>query len=190
MLRPLVLLLCSAVLAVSSFAFATPGRAGGPRLRPQDSRTAKFIDLGFKRSATMRALIDRIEASNVIVYVRINPMMRPQLSGALTFVTTSGGFRYVRAMINADQAPDLMIATLAHEFQHVVEVIDNPSVVDEQTLVSLYQRIGVANTQRAIPGWETAAAQAMGAQVRRELNSARTLAASDLEFYEEVSREL
>ena len=35
-----------------------------------------------------------------------------------------------------------MIATVAHELQHVVEVIEDESVTDERSLVELYKRIG------------------------------------------------
>ena len=73
-----------------------------------------------------------------------------------------------------------MIATLAHEFQHVVEVIDEPLVVDDNSLVRLYRRIGVENGERRQTGWETMAAQATAAQVRRELVAARTTAVTDI----------
>jgi hypothetical protein len=170
MLRPL--LVCLTVLTLSSSAFAAPStRPGGPRIRPQDPRTARFLKDGLRRSATMRGLAERIEASNVIVYVGIDPMMRSSLTGALSLVTASGDFRYVRAHISGGQIPDLMIATLAHEFQHVVEVIDHPSVVDDESLVTLYRRIGVAGNDRRHASWETMAARDVGAQVRRELGA-------------------
>jgi hypothetical protein len=128
----------------------------------------------------MRALVDRIEASDVIVYVGTNPWMKSHLSGALSFVTASGGYRYVRAEINADLVADLMIATLAHEFQHVVELIDEPLVVDDDSLVRLYRRIGVESAERRETGWETMAAKAMAAQVRRELVTAKTTAVGNV----------
>jgi hypothetical protein len=128
----------------------------------------------------MRALVDRIEASDVIVYVGTNPLMRFHLSGALSFVTSAGGYRYVRAVIDADLVPDLMIATLAHEFQHVVELIDEPLVVDDDSLVRLYRRIGVESAERRETRWETMAAQAMAAQVRRELVTSKTTAVGNV----------
>jgi hypothetical protein len=168
------------VLSCSPCAGRARTRPGGPRVRAQDGRIAKFINDGVKRSPTLRALVDRIEASNVIVYVGAKPLMKTYLSGTLSFVTTAGSFRYVRAAINADLLPDQMIATLAHEFQHVVEVIDAPSVVDDDSLVKLYRRIGVASSERQQTKWETTAAQAMGAQVRRELMGARPAVAADV----------
>jgi hypothetical protein len=180
MLRLLTVSVCLVTLSHAAFAGPSPMRPGGPRIRPQDTRIARFLSDGLKRSPTMRALVDRIEASNVIVYVGAKPLMKSHLSGALSFVTSAGDYRYVRAMINADLLPDLMIATLAHEFQHVLEVIDAPSVVDDKSLVNLYRSIGVSSTERQLTGWETHAAQAMGAQVRRELLLARTTAVTEV----------
>jgi hypothetical protein len=180
MLRPLLVLVCLALLPRTAFAEPAATRPGGPRVRAQDGRIARLIADGLKRSPTLRALVDRIEAGNVIVYVGGNPLMKSHLSGALSFVASAGNFRYVRAMINAGQLPDPMISTLAHEFQHVVELIDEPSVVDDDSLVRLYRRIGVSTGQRQLTGWETLAAQAIGAQVRRELLLARSNAVTDV----------
>ncbi len=180
LLRSLVACVSLALLPHTAFAGPATTRLGGPRIRAQDSRIEKYLKSGLQRSPTMRALVDRIEASNVIVYIGTKPLMKSHLSGALSFVAASGGFRYVRAMINSDQVPDLMIATLAHEFQHVVEVIDEPLVVDDDSLVRLYRRIGVESAERRQTGWETMAAQAMGAQVRRELVTSRTTAVGNV----------
>ena len=61
-----------------------------------------------------------------------------------------------------------MIATVAHELQHAVEVIEDESVKDERSLVALYKRIGQPS-RAANSGWETTNAQQTGYQVRREL---------------------
>ena len=57
-------------------------------------------------------------------------------------MTKAGGFRYLRAAISTDLSSDQIIASLAHELQHVVEVIEDSNVVDERSLVALYKRIG------------------------------------------------
>ena len=41
-----------------------------------------------------------------------------------------------------------MIATIAHELQHAVEVIEDETVNDEKSLVALYRRIGQQSWQR------------------------------------------
>lgn len=74
-------------------------------------------------------------------------------------MTQAGGFRYVRIAISTDLSADQIIATLAHELQHVVEIIDDPGVVDEPSLSALYRRIGRPSRVVATAGWETAAAR-------------------------------
>ena len=61
--------LCSALL-VSNVDTAPPdtSRDGGLRIRTQDSRTTLSLRDGLARSETLRALVDRIEASNVFVF--------------------------------------------------------------------------------------------------------------------------
>jgi hypothetical protein len=161
-----------AVALVASLSMSTAlaaERVGGPRLRPQDSRSTQVLKEGAARSATFRALVNRIEAGNVIVYVAISPVMKSTLSGALTWMTRAGDFRYVRASISTELAFDQMIASVAHELQHAVEVVEDESVVDERSLVAMYKKIGQPSRAAGPSGWDTLAAQRTGTQVRREL---------------------
>lgn len=169
-MRLLPCVVVSVLIATSStFAFADDGPTGEVRLRPQDPRLEQVLKDGAARSATFKALVDRIESSNVIVYLALNPVMKPSLSGMLTWMTRSGNYRYVRASISTDLTPNQMIATVAHELQHAVEVIEDESVIDENSLVALYKRIGHQNSNAAPARWETTAAQQAGFRVRREL---------------------
>jgi len=163
----MLLTLALVASVVTSSAIASE-RNGGPRLRPQDARTTHVLKEGPLRSATFRALVDRIEASHVIVYIAVNPLLKSHLSGALTWMTRAGEFRYLRASISAELSADQMIATVAHELQHAVEVIEDESVKDERSLVALYKRIGQP-THATNSAWETTGAQQAGYQVRREL---------------------
>lgn len=171
-MRMLLTVALVAVLSISSALAAE--RVGGPRLRPQDSRSTQVLKEGAARSTTFRALVNRIEASNLIVYLAVNPTMKSTLSGALTWMTRAGEFRYVRASISAELPLEQMIASVAHELQHAVEVIEDESVTDERSLVELYKRIGQPSRAAGPSGWETLAAQRTGTQVRRELAAPAT----------------
>ncbi len=160
------LALCAIVMSSSGLSAAVPA---ANRLRPQDDRLTHLLRDGVSRSATLKRLVDRIEASNVIVYVALNPMMKPNLSGMVTWMSRAGAFRYLRASISTDLTPNQMIATIAHELQHAVEVIDDESVSDERSLAALYRRIGHQSGTSSPSRWETSAAQRTGLQVRREL---------------------
>lgn len=166
----LSIVFCFAVVMPNAGA-ATPERSreGGPRIRPQDPRSLQLLRAGTARSETFRALVDRIEASNVFVYVTVTPFIKSSLAGQLTWMTQAGPYRYLRATLNAEQTANQQIASLAHELQHAVEVVEESRVKDEKTLVALYQRIGQPSRAAVSSGWETIAAQEAGYRVRREL---------------------
>ncbi|HEX4915220.1 MAG TPA: hypothetical protein VFV51_14745, partial [Vicinamibacterales bacterium] len=79
---------------------------------------------------------------------------------------------------NTEQSSDAMIATLAHELHHALEVGGDESVIDQRSLAGLYKRIGRPSVSNVISGYETAAAQETGFQVRRELAAATAAAAA------------
>ena len=166
--------LCSAILASNVYA-AKPDRSrdGGARIRPQDARSTQLLRDGMARSETFRALVDRLEAGNVFVYVQVSPFIKSSLAGQLTWMTQAGPYRYVRATLSPDQTGDQSIASLAHELHHAVEVLDDELVVDETSLVALFKRIGHPSSAAVASGWETLAAQQAGVRVRRELVEAQ-----------------
>ena len=114
----------------------------------------------------------------MFVYLSLSPLMKPALAGKLTWITNAGRFRYLRATINTEQSFDQMIATLAHELQHAVEVSDDDNVTDQRSLQELYKRIGRPTFAGVSSGWETAAARETGFQVRRELSAATATASA------------
>ena len=170
----LLVALALGVIVMNSPAVVAAVPASQAHLRPQDDRLTQLIRDGMSRSATFKSLVDRIVASNVIVYVALNPMMKSNLAGMLTWMTRAGNVRYVRASISPDLNPNQMIATIAHELQHAVEVIDDANVNDEKSLVALYRRIGQQSGSASPSRWETTAAQQAGLQVRKELAEAPT----------------
>jgi hypothetical protein len=153
-------------------------RDGGPRVRPWDDRMSQLLGLGLERSAILRRLVLQIEAGNVFVYLQLDPRIDKRLAGKLTFVGNTEKFRYVRVVINPELPAAVIIATIGHELQHVVEVVENPLVRDNRSLVSLYMRIGKANRVTGQPGWETDEAQRIGTNVRREFTSAASAVVS------------
>jgi hypothetical protein len=139
------------------------------RVRPQDSRLAELLRDGMARSTTLRSLVNRLESGNVIVYLTLSQSLKPSLAGKLTWITKAGKFRYLKATLNMEQTADQMIATLAHELQHALEVSGDPEVTDQRSLIALYRRIGRPSYSGLTEAFETQAAQDTGLQVRREL---------------------
>ena len=174
-MRTLIALLVGCFISTSAFAGVPDGAWREARIRPQDPRLANILREGIARSATFRDIVNRIEAGKVIVYVSLSPTMKSHLAGKLTWMSRAGAFRYLKATINTEQNTLQMIATVAHELQHALEVSEDPGVVDQRSLVGLYQRIGQRSMSDA---WETAAARDTGFQVRRELIAAAAAAAT------------
>jgi hypothetical protein len=146
-------------------------RSGDPRLRPTDQKAASALRRGIERSVRVRALAHQVEASDVLVYIGIDARMENGLAGRLTFVGHGHQYRYLRIALSPKLGNDVMVAALAHELQHVVEVIEHPEVTSERQLNLLYERIGITNRVGNLLGWETKAAQEVTYEVRRELSS-------------------
>jgi hypothetical protein len=167
-MRTLIALFAGCLISASAFAAVPDQTWREARIRPQDSRLVDLLRAGAARSATFRAIVNRLEAGNVIVYVSLGPM-RSGLAGKLTWMSAAGAYRYLRATISTEQSADQMIATLAHELHHALEVSDDHTVIDQRSLIGLYKRIGRPTLAGVAEGWDTAAAQETGFQVRREL---------------------
>lgn len=171
---PMVLLL---TLFVATVAFPSLGAAdeiGGktpkpvPRLRAADTRVAAALKEGLKRSASFREIVSRVDALDVIVYAETQPMLRGRLSGTMTWVTATKEFRYVRVSLNPELNSMQMVASLAHELQHVIEVGEAKSIIDTKTLTDYYRVAGIEKHIHS-DEWDTEAAQRTGDLVRREL---------------------
>jgi hypothetical protein len=177
-MRTLIALFVGCLISTSVFAGAPEDAWPERRIRPQDPRLADLLQAGVGRSATLRDIVNRLEAGHVIVYVSLSPTLRSGIAGKLTWISSAGKYRYLKATINSDQMADQMIATLAHELQHALEVSADATVVDQRSMLGLYKRIGRPSLSGASAGWETTAAQQTGLQVRRELIAAAAVAAA------------
>jgi uncharacterized protein YjaZ len=106
-----------------------------------------------------------------MVYLGCEPHIDGALAGRLTFVGDAGKYRYLRVAINPTLSANAIVASIAHELQHVVEVIEHPEVKGDSSLRTLYERIGQGTRAGGVQGFETTAAMATTTQVRRELNA-------------------
>ena len=95
--------------------------------------------------------------------------MKPNLAGRLTWMTHAGNFRYVRVSLNPELTSNQIIATLAHELQHAIEVSEDADRGRRSQHGHLYKRIGQPSRGLVTHGCETQAAQNTGNRVRREL---------------------
>jgi hypothetical protein len=122
------------------------------------------------RSATFRTLVDEIEQSNVIVYVRLRFFGSQMLDGRIGFLGSQPDVRFLAIELACPRWRELQMATLAHELQHALEIARASWVVGPATLARYYEEIGehIGGDGRAV-AFESDAARRMGARVRREL---------------------
>ena len=152
------------------------GAAAVVHVRPITPQLKKLVDTGYALSTTFRGVVDGLEGSSVIVHLVPDDALAPDLDGALQFVTTTPGFRYLRVFIRTDLESAVLIAVLAHELQHAAEIGQTPSVVDVGSLRALYRATGVRSCLDShLECYDTTLAQNTGKLVYAEILGASSL---------------
>jgi hypothetical protein len=136
--------------------------------RPVDGIAAEALERVVARSATARALLERLDASNVIVHIESSRTMPSGIGGMTRFVVSRGGVRYLRITIGTNLPGRLRAAILAHELQHACEVADS-AADDAVNLRVLFEQQGHRNGEF----FETTAAIEAERHVQLELRTAR-----------------
>ncbi|MEO7158130.1 MAG: hypothetical protein ABI039_11230 [Vicinamibacterales bacterium] len=140
--------------------------------RPLDPIAVETLARAVAGSAVVRGLVERLESSNVIVHIVTSTQMPAGIGGTTRFVTSRGGYRYLRITIGADLTPRMRSAILGHELQHACEVADS-SADDAVSMRELFEQAG----DRAGSYFETRAALQTERTVRLELLGGRALQA-------------
>jgi len=136
-----------------------------------DRDLSVLMERGMAGSKTFRTLVEQLDAAPIQVLVSCNSFMPDSLSGRLQFISSVGGVRYVQVTIRCSLAPRRQLAFLAHEFQHALEIAENPEIADADSMESYYADIGFATRVDGVERtFETAAAVAMQHLVDREMN--------------------
>lgn len=137
-------------------------------LRSTDRDLMGIVDQGLVRSATLRRLEDRLRQARVIVYLA--PGHESSTRGRTRLIGTGDGWRYLLIDLDTRLPKIDLLALLGHELQHAVEIAEAADVVDESTLVALYQRIGLSQREGSSSiAFETRHAIETGQQVFAEL---------------------
>ena len=123
-------------------------------------------------------LVDRVEHSNGIVYVEFGYCAFGHLNACvLPLIASPRGDRYLRILVTSDKtrrSHDQLLALIAHELRHALEVFDDRDVVDVATMTAMYKRIGTPETG-GLNGTESAA-RAAGDHTLNELLTGRKAA--------------
>ena len=146
---------------------ATLLAAENRRLRAATPHVGALISEGIRRSPTFATLVNDIHRTNVIIYVQSSMGLPVDVAGRILFAGTAGDQRYLRVQVRATLGRDQMIAVIAHELRHALEVAGEGSVVNEKALEDFYRRVG--DSRHAGGGYDTEAARVVQRIVRGEL---------------------
>lgn len=137
-----------------------------PRVRALSDRSDRLLSVGRELSPTIRAMLDRVEASDIIMQLDLR--LDFSVPFAVTrLVTATPDFRYVRVSINPRLSPLRRLELLAHELQHVLEIAEDPSVRTQGAMFEHFSRIGRRTGHNS--AFETEAAIRVESVVREEV---------------------
>ncbi len=163
---------CLLVMLVVAPAFAGPEETA--RVRCLDRESLQLLGTVRDQSPTVRRMLERLEKSDLITYIRIGPSLSFARARATTRILGHvREARFVLISITSLAAEVDRVLLLGHELQHAVELADAPWVRDDDGMVEMYERIGWRESSFT---FETPAAVDAGRQVREEVYAATRMA--------------
>jgi hypothetical protein len=156
---------CQALFADPSFT----------RVRTPSADLRALIDEGATRSDTLRNVLARLERGQWVVFIFPGQCPDQQLVACLTHtVGDYDGYRSLRILVDVGrQHYDGVLASVAHELMHALEVVDAPEVIDAVTMRDFFRRIGRESvSSHRVTAYETSTAVTIGETVRHELQRA------------------
>lgn len=157
-----------ALLLLAASGADKPPVASSSHVRAAQS-AARLLEETAARSATVRELMAKLAASDVIVYVELTPSPQVPLARTKLVIATAAA-RFLRIGINMAVPPVDAPALVAHELQHAVEIAECADARDDDGVRRLYVRIG---HQHGVDNYETDAARAVERRVAQELRISR-----------------
>ena len=135
------------------------------RIRTHTPVVATLIQEATERSATFRALVETIDASDGIVYVSDGDCGHG-VRACLVEVFAAGPNRILRVKVDIRRVSWDLMGSIGHELRHVIEVLGEPTVTSSAAMYFFYERTGRHGTKSS---FETEAAVEAGNAVRSEV---------------------
>jgi len=121
---------------------ADVGRLSYTRVRSMNQYVIALVREGYEGSATFRELVDTLQRSNVIVVVQPGLCAHGRIRSCLVSVNGSERDRHIRIIVDPQHTiRSGLIAAIAHELQHAVEIAEHPDVVDARGAIELYRQL-------------------------------------------------
>lgn len=142
-------------------------QAESPSVRPLDARGVRVFERGLAGSSSFRALVTEVSLLRAVAYVKMDPDLAIGLRGSTRLMGASGDTRRMVIVLNPRATDNELVALLAHELQHVVEMA-RAGVATVAEVEAHYRRHGTTGPKGR---YETTAALAAGSRVQNELAS-------------------
>jgi len=154
--------------------FSSPSPAAAfDHVRSEQAVIRAWIVEGYSQSATFKKLVDEVEGLPGIVYLDATVAVPRGLDGALLHrVAGSRSLPILRVQLRWNLSPAEGIATLAHELQHVAEVLRGAQTLDSSAMSALFTSIDRAHVVGS-SRFETEEARQVTTRVRDELARGR-----------------
>jgi hypothetical protein len=150
-----------------------------PRVRSNDPTVAAAIGEATELSPTFSALMQRLQASDGIVYVERGRCGHGVRACLLSTITAAGDNRVLRILIDERRRGDDLMAAIGHELQHAIEIVSDEGVQSGADIYFRYKSARRKSISRMLT-FETDAAIATGDRVRKELKARARKDASTL----------
>jgi hypothetical protein len=141
------------------------------RVRGDSEAMRLLLVSGLQRSPTFKAIVDRLEVSDLIIEVQCGQFKSVRQAGRTMLLSTRESVRYVLVEIACPMVDAAALEILGHELRHALEIASAPWVTDEQSIGKLYTQIGFSSCTRTggVSEFETADAIEAGERVHHEL---------------------
>ena len=121
------------------------------RVRSSVGEISDLIADGYRRSVTFHALVERLQASNVIVSIQPAACAGGRIRSCLAGVKGSDLERHIWIKVDPQHTiKNRLIATMAHELQHAVEIAEHPEIVDAASALRFYRTVSIGPCGRRL----------------------------------------
>jgi hypothetical protein len=140
------------------------------RVRSTQPHTTTLLREAYDRSPSFRGLVDTLQQSNATVSVQLGACRGGRIRSCVISVTGSERARYIWIKVDPHATHNWLLATIAHELQHAVEIVEHPHVFDAASVRRLYRTISFGKCREGLSEeCETERARATERQVLEEL---------------------
>jgi len=121
------------------------------RVRSTERYMIGLVREGYDRSPTFRGLVDTIQRSNVTVWVQPGLCAAGRIRSCVVSVSGTPQARYIWIKIDPQRTiTSGLIAAIAHELQHAVEIAEHSEVTDASGVVKLYRGIALGRCREGL----------------------------------------